>query len=94
MVAGAAGMDIVLLVVAANEGVMPQTIEHLDILRFLSIKKGVIIITKIDIATEEQIKNTKEEILDLVKGTFLEDSPVVFILFYRWQRHKRTEENT
>jgi selenocysteine-specific elongation factor len=77
MVAGAAGMDIVLLVVDANEGVMPQTIEHLDILRFLSIKKGVIIITKIDLSTEEQIKNTKEEILDLVKGTFLETSPVV-----------------
>ena len=77
MVAGAAGMDIVLLVVDANEGVMPQTIEHLDILRFLSIKKGVIIITKIDMATEEQIKNTKEEIADLVKGTFLEGSPVV-----------------
>jgi len=77
MVAGAAGMDIVLLVVAANEGVMPQTIEHLDIVRFLSIKKGVIIITKTDLATEEQIKNTKEEILELVQGTFLEGSPVV-----------------
>ena len=77
MVAGAVGMDIVLLVVAATEGVMPQTIEHLDILRFLCIKKGIIVITKIDLATEDQVKNTEEEILDLVKGTFLEGAPIV-----------------
>jgi len=77
MVAGATGMDIVVLVVAANEGVMPQTIEHLDILRFLDLKKGMVVITKTDISTEEQIANTRCDIIELVKGTFLENSPVI-----------------
>jgi len=78
MVAGSVGIDIVMLVVAANEGVMPQTAEHVDILKFLGIKKGIIVITKTDLATDSQIKNTEEEIKELVEGTFLESAPLMY----------------
>jgi len=77
MVAGSVGIDIVMLVVAANEGVMPQTAEHVDILKFLGIEKGIIVITKTDLATDSQIKNTEEEITELVEGTFLENVPLM-----------------
>ena len=77
MLAGASGLDIVLLVVAADEGVMPQTVEHLDILTFLNIKKGIIVLTKIDNVDEDFIELAKEDVLERVKGTFLEDAEVV-----------------
>ena len=77
MVAGSVGIDIVILVVAANEGVMPQTVEHMDILRFLGIKQGIIVITKTDLATDGQIEKTRKEIKTLTAGTFLEEAPVI-----------------
>jgi len=77
MVAGAAGVDIVLLVVAADEGVMPQTREHLDICRLLSIRHGVVVLNKCDKADAEWTDLQEEEIRELVKGTFLEGAPVV-----------------
>ncbi|WP_250229444.1 selenocysteine-specific translation elongation factor [Anaeropeptidivorans aminofermentans] len=76
MLAGSGGIDIALLVVAANEGVMPQTKEHMEILKLLGIKSGIITITKIDMADRDWIEMVKEDIKELVKGSFLEDAPI------------------
>ena len=62
MLAGACGIDIVLLVVAADEGVMPQTVEHLDILNYLGVKKGIIVLTKCDLVDEDFISLVKVSI--------------------------------
>ncbi|MGE3344488.1 MAG: selenocysteine-specific translation elongation factor, partial [Vicinamibacterales bacterium] len=77
MVAGAAGIDAVLLLVAANESVMPQTREHLDICRLLAVRCGVIVVTKSDLASSAQLARVREDLADLVQGTFLEGAPVV-----------------
>ncbi len=77
MVAGASGIDLVLLVVAADEGVMPQTREHLDICRFLGIRAGLVALTKVDVVDEEMEELAREDVRSLLKGTFLEDSPIV-----------------
>jgi len=77
MLAGAAGMDIVILVVDATESVMPQTREHLDIMKLLGVSRGMIAVTKIDLADEEMIEIVEEEIKDLVAGSFLEGAPIV-----------------
>lgn len=77
MVAGAWGIDIVALVVAADEGIMPQTREHLDICRLLNVKKGLVVITKIDLADKELIQLVEEEVREFVKGTFLEAEPII-----------------
>jgi selenocysteine-specific elongation factor len=79
MIAGVAGIDLVVLVVAADEGVMPQTREHLDILGFLGIKNGIIAITKIDRVDEEFIELVKDDILGELQGTVFEDSPFVLV---------------
>ncbi|RLA88280.1 MAG: selenocysteine-specific translation elongation factor [Deltaproteobacteria bacterium] len=77
MVAGASGIDIVALIVAADEGVMPQTREHLDICRLLNVKKGIVVITKIDLVDDEMVELVKEDIKDFIKGTFLESAPII-----------------
>ncbi len=77
MVAGAAGIDLVALVVAADEGVMPQTREHLDICTLLGIKKGIVILTKIDLVDNELKELAIEDIKTLTKGTFLEGAPII-----------------
>jgi selenocysteine-specific elongation factor len=77
MVAGAAGVDIVMLVIAADEGVMPQTREHLDICRLLSIRHGLIALNKSDKVDEEWLSLQEEELLKFVRGTFLEGAPIV-----------------
>lgn len=77
MVAGAGGIDLAMLLVAADEGVMPQTREHLEVLRSLQVASGVVVISKIDLATAETLTLLEEEIAQLVKGTFLEQAPVV-----------------
>ncbi|SHM61526.1 selenocysteine-specific elongation factor [Caldanaerovirga acetigignens] len=79
MLAGAGGIDLVLLVVAADEGVMPQTREHLNILQLLNIKKGIVVVTKKDLVDEEWLELIKEDIKKELKGTFLENSPMVFV---------------
>jgi len=76
MVAGASGLDCVLLVVAADEGVMPQTVEHVQICRLLGVKKGLIAITKRELVDEEMLELVREDIGDLVEGTFLENAPM------------------
>ncbi|BAF59608.1 selenocysteine-specific translation elongation factor [Pelotomaculum thermopropionicum SI] len=79
MLAGAGGFDLVLLVIAADEGVMPQTREHLDIIQLLQVKKGIVVITKSDLVDEEWLELVKEEIGDFLKGTVLEDAPVAVV---------------
>jgi selenocysteine-specific elongation factor len=77
MLAGAGGIDLALLVVAADEGVMPQTREHLGILSLLGIKRGVIVVTKCDLVEEDFIDLVEEDVCDHVAGTFLEDAPMI-----------------
>lgn len=77
MVAGAGGIDLVVLVIAADEGVMPQTREHLDICSLLGIRTGLVAVTKADLVDREWMELVIEEIRDFLKGTFLEESPVV-----------------
>ncbi len=75
MLAGASGLDMVLLVVSAEEGVMPQTEEHLDILTLLGIEKGIVVMTKCDLVDEEWKFMMSEDIKEKLKGTFLENAP-------------------
>ncbi|MBM4331230.1 MAG: selenocysteine-specific translation elongation factor [Deltaproteobacteria bacterium] len=77
MVAGATGIDLVALVIAADEGIMPQTREHLDICKLLRVKKGLIALTKIDLVEKDWLDMVKEEIQDFVKGTFLQGGACV-----------------
>src|SRR5271167_3023892 len=77
MLAGAHGIDLVLLVVAADDGVMPQTEEHLDILHLLGVRRGVIAMSKVDLAEPARRAAVREEIEILLDGTGLEGSPIV-----------------
>ena len=83
MLAGAGGMDLCMLVVAADEGIMPQTVEHLDILSILGIKKGVIVITKTDLVEPEFVDLVAEDVAEVVEGTFLENAPIVPVSVYK-----------
>lgn len=76
MISGACGIDFVMLVIAADSGVMPQTVEHLHIMQMLGIKSGVIVITKTDLADEEMLMIIEEDIKELIKETFLQGCPV------------------
>ncbi|MFR7871385.1 MAG: GTP-binding protein, partial [Fenollaria timonensis] len=77
MVQGVSGMDLVMLVIAADEGVMPQTIEHLNILTMLGVEHGFVALTKTDLVDEEWIELVTSDIRDSLKGTFLENSEIV-----------------
>ncbi|HXI59706.1 MAG TPA: GTP-binding protein, partial [Polyangia bacterium] len=77
MVAGATGVDLVLLVVAADEGVMPQTREHLDICALLGMRRGVVALTKIDLVDPELRALALADVRDALAGTFLDGAPIV-----------------
>lgn len=77
MLAGAAGIDLALLIIAADEGVMPQTREHLDIMRLLEIKDLIVVITKIDLADTDILDLVEDETRDLLRDTFYNEAPVV-----------------
>jgi selenocysteine-specific elongation factor len=77
MVAGAAGIDFVLFVIAADSGVMPQTKEHLQILEVLGVSKGIVVITKTDLVEPDLLEITMEEVKDFIQNTFLEHSPII-----------------
>lgn len=79
MLAGVGGIDLVLMVVDASEGVMPQTKEHLDIIELLGIQKGLIVITKIDLVDDEWLEMVAEEVKESFKGTFLAEAPMHFV---------------
>lgn len=78
MVAGATGIDMVALIIAADEGVMPQTREHMEICQLLRVKKGLVALTKIDLVDDpEWIEMVKEDVAEFLVGTFLENAPIV-----------------
>ncbi|RSK27131.1 selenocysteine-specific translation elongation factor [Bacillus sp. HMF5848] len=79
MIAGVAGIDLVILAVAADEGVMPQTKEHVEILSFLGVKKGIVAITKIDRVESGFTDLVKEDIKDQLSGTIFENSPIALV---------------
>ncbi len=76
MLAGATGIDLVVLVIAADDGVMPQTVEHLEILELLGIKHGVLVITKKDLVDKDWLELVKGDVKTLVSKTFLRDAPM------------------
>ena len=77
MVAGAAGIDFVLLTVAADEGIMPQTREHLEICSLLGVRHGLVALTKADMVEQDWLEMAQEEVASYMNGTFLEGAPVV-----------------
>jgi len=77
MVAGAGGIDLVALVIAADEGVMPQTREHFEICELLGIKRGIVALTKIDMVDEDWLALVQEDVRSFFEGTFLEGAPIV-----------------
>ncbi len=79
MLAGAHGLDLVMLVVAADESVMPQTREHFDICRLLHVKAGLIALTKSDLVDEELLELARAEVEDFVAGSFLEGAPIISV---------------
>lgn len=83
MLAGAMGMDLVLLIVSAEEGFMPQTLEHLMILSHLNVKKGIVVFTKSDLVDDEMLKLVQMEADEVLKGSFLEDAQRVCVSIYQ-----------
>ncbi|HEX6715942.1 MAG TPA: selenocysteine-specific translation elongation factor [Pyrinomonadaceae bacterium] len=79
MLAGAHGIDLLALVIAADEGVMPQTREHFDICRLLGVNNGLVVITKKDLIDEEMLVLVEDETRELVAGSFLENAPVLAV---------------
>jgi len=79
MLAGVGGIDLALLIVAANEGVMPQTREHLDILDLLGVSRGIVVVTKKDLVDEELLTLVTMEIEEIVESTTLSDAPIVAV---------------
>ena len=77
MISGASSINLVLLVIAADEGIMPQTSEHLNIINALGIKHGIIVLSKIDLVDEELVEIAKSEIKDFVQNSILENSPII-----------------
>ena len=79
MLAGAHGIDVLALIIAADEGVMPQTREHFDICRLLGVRNGLIVITKSDLVEKEMLSLVETEAHELVAGSFLENAPIVAV---------------
>ncbi|NLM06486.1 MAG: selenocysteine-specific translation elongation factor [Tissierellia bacterium] len=77
MLAGVMGIDIVMLIIAADEGIMPQTVEHLNILDLIGVKAGFVVLTKIDMVEDEWIEMVEEEIRENTEGTFLEEAKII-----------------
>jgi selenocysteine-specific elongation factor len=77
MVAGATGIDIVMMVIAADEGVMPQTREHMEICSLLGIQHGLVALTKVDMVDEEWLELVTEDVSEFVEGSFLEEAPII-----------------
>jgi selenocysteine-specific elongation factor len=77
MVAGATGIDMVIMVIAADEGIMPQTREHMEICTLLNIRHGVVALTKTDMVDEEWLELVTDDVRNFILGTFLEDAPIL-----------------
>jgi selenocysteine-specific elongation factor len=76
MVAGATGIDAVIFVIAADDGVMPQTREHLDILSLLGVRHGIVVLTKVDMVSPERVNAVTRDVRNFLRGTFLQDAPI------------------
>ncbi|WP_018132082.1 selenocysteine-specific translation elongation factor [Effusibacillus pohliae] len=85
MLVGAAGIDLILLVIDANEGIMPQTREHLHIVEMLHVQKGIVVLTKIDTVDDEWLALVTEEVREGLQGTVLADAPIVPVSAYTGQ---------
>lgn len=79
MVSGVSGIDILAFIVAADEGIMPQTVEHFEICRLMGVKQGVVIITKKDLVEPEWLEMVTEEIAEFCAGSFLEGAPIIHV---------------
>ena len=77
MVSGVSSVDIVMLIIAADEGIMPQTREHMDILRLLDIKKGIVVLTKSDLVDSEWLDFMKEEVREFISDSFMKNAPII-----------------
>ena len=77
MLAGVGGIDLALMIIAADESIMPQTLEHFNILNLLGVSKSIIVITKIDLVDDEWLKLVEMELKDYISGTNWEDSPII-----------------
>jgi len=89
MVAGATGVDIVAMVIAADEGVMPQTREHLEICQLLNVKHGLVVLTKIDMVDPEWLELVREDVAEYLSETFLADMPTVEVSSISFIDHRR-----
>lgn len=101
MLAGAGGIDLAMLVIAADEGVMPQTVEHLDILSLLGVQGGLVVLTKAELVDDNWLELVRGQALELTEGTFLEGAPILSVsavtgqgipelrdALYRWYRRR------
>src|SRR6202035_3877680 len=79
MLAGAAGVDLVLLVIAADESIKPQTREHFDICRLLGVKRGVVALTKSDLVDTDTAGLVRLQVEEYLRGTFLQDAPIISV---------------
>src|SRR3954471_7397053 len=79
MLAGIGGIDLVLLVISAEEAIKPQTVEHFDICRLLSIRRGIVVLTKSDLVDAETLDVVRMEVHEFVRGSFLESAPIVAV---------------
>lgn len=81
MAAGTSSIDYVILTIACDDGVMPQTIEHLNIASILGVKNGIVVLTKRDLIDKERLNTLKKEVAEFLKGSFLEDSQIIEVSF-------------
>ncbi len=79
MLAGAGGIDLAMLVIAADEGVMPQTVEHMDILSLLGVQGGLVVLTKAELVDDDWLELVRGQALELTEGTFLEGTPILAV---------------
>src|SRR5690625_4809854 len=79
MIAGVAGIDFVMLIIAADEGVMPQTEEHINILSLLGIERGVVVMTKIDQVDDEGLRDVSDDVKETLQNTFLQNASIFYV---------------
>lgn len=92
MAAGVTGIDLILFVIACDDGIKPQTLEHADIIKILGVKKGLILLTKRDLADEERAAQLKEDVRELFKNSHLENSKILEISIKDVQSFEKLKE--